>query len=147
MRPKKYKTELQRLLAKKLNALRGRCKHGRRKAIYNEPEQPFDLTTEWLFKQYELQKGKCFYTGIPMKLKTNGTGGPMWNSMSFDRIDDTKGYVIGHVVLSIHKVNLVKNRFDIGEVDIINKVYSQKFIKQLEKAKRAIKTGKKNIRQ
>ena len=149
MRHKKYESELQSVLANKLSLLRNRCKNGRGKAINKGPATPFDLTNEWLFEQYEIQKGKCFFTNIKMEL--NSVGGAMLDSLSFDRFDSKKGYLMGNVVLSIHGINVLrswglpKNRPDIENKirDLIKSL--PKVPKQQAKFKKQVLKGKKII--
>ena len=138
---RKYSTT-EKKLSNKLSLLKSRCKNGRGLAKDVEPVVPFNLTTDWLFKQYKLQKGKCFYTDIPLNLDPRGSGGPMWDSLSFDRIDADKGYTIGNIVLASFKVNLIKNNFEIEASKIVDMLFNKKFIKQIEKAQNQSKQGK-----
>ena len=146
MKKKKYKTYLESMLVKKLNALKGRCKNGRKKAVDKGPEVPFDLTMEWFLEQYKIQKGKCFFSDVDMQLETSGSGGPMWNSLSFDRLDSDKGYIQGNIVLAIHIVNLIRNSFDAVPEIIKSVMYTRKFLSRVNKFKKQSEKGKKVIK-
>lgn len=57
---------------------------------------------------YKKQNGKCFYTGLPMKLNSNLSRDLLL--MSCDRIDSFRGYVPDNVVLCCWGVNLLKGQ-------------------------------------
>ena len=65
-----------------------------------------EITTEILEMLYENQKGKCYYTGIPMKLTSNKTRDLFL--MSIDRKDSSKGYTSDNVVLCCWGINVLK---------------------------------------
>ena len=70
-----------------------------------------------------------------MELQPDGSGTPMWNSLSFDKINPDGDYIMGNVVLCIFKANLIKNRFSERESDLYKKLFSSHFKNQVEKAK------------
>lgn len=59
------------------------------------------------FEEYlELKKiDVCYYTGEKLIC---AVGGPYPNSWSLDRIDPSKGYEVGNLVVCSHRINLVK---------------------------------------
>lgn len=70
----------------------------------------FNLTLEYLKQLWEEQKGICPYTGIHLQLaeyKTNHNN-PIYTA-SLDRIDSSKGYVIGNVQFISTAINYMKN--------------------------------------
>jgi hypothetical protein len=72
--------------------------------IYNNTRgYEVDLPNDYLFFLYVAQMGKCFYTGT--ELKFNQT---ISNAISVDRVDQSKGYLEGNVVLTTVKINSVK---------------------------------------
>lgn len=75
--------------------------HNKKKACIN------DITTKMLRGYYKLQGGKCFYTGVKMKLSSDLLKDPML--ISVDRIDSSKGYIDGNVVLCCLGMNWLKN--------------------------------------
>ena len=75
---------------------------------------PFDLTYEYLTEEYTKQEGKCFYTGVV--LETSLGSGNSRNQLSFDRIDPSKGYIVGNVVLCTFKINSIKQDITLVEM-------------------------------
>ena len=70
----------------------------------------FDITPEYLKTLYELQESKCYYSGIPFTDSKDGL-----YSISIDRIDSSKGYVKGNVVLAASIINSMKNDLSLKE--------------------------------
>ena len=70
----------------------------------------FNLTLEYLKQLWELQKGICPYTGIQLKLAeyTKGHHDPIYTA-SLDRIDPSKGYIIGNVQFVSTSINYMKH--------------------------------------
>lgn len=69
------------------------------------------IDVKYLKELWELQKGRCVYTGIEMKLpKWNKN--KEWNTASIDRIDSSKGYIEGNIQLITCMANFAKNDFD-----------------------------------
>lgn len=69
-------------------------------------QRDFCLSIEDVKKQWEKQNGLCYYTGVPMEIKTKNP-----NHFSIDRIDSSKGYAPENIVLCTHIINLMKNDF------------------------------------
>lgn len=70
----------------------------------------FNLTLEYLKQLWEEQKGICPYTGIQLCLaeyKANHNN-PIYTA-SLDRIDSSKGYIIGNVQFISTAINYMKN--------------------------------------
>lgn len=69
-----------------------------------------DLTLEYLKQLYEVQDGKCPYSGVELILSTYTkiVKDPIY-SASLDRIDSDKGYVQGNVQFVSMAVNYMKN--------------------------------------
>ena len=70
----------------------------------------FNLTLEYLKELWENQKGICPYTGITLQLADykNNHNNPIYTA-SLDRIDSTKGYIIGNVQFISTAINYMKN--------------------------------------
>lgn len=83
-----------------------RSAKGRRK----EKIVGFDLTIEFLYEIWDIQKGNCFYTGIPMTLESNNP-----NKVSLDRIDSSRPYTKDNVVLTRYIINRMKQEFSIKD--------------------------------
>ena len=58
-----------------------------------------------LIELWEKQQGRCFYSNIPMSFD----GVDQYRTVSLDRMDSTKGYVHGNLVLCCTIVNIMKN--------------------------------------
>ena len=66
---------------------------------------PSDVTREHLFELFATQEGRCGWTGITLDL--TAVGKP-W-SVSLDRLDCSKGYLQGNVMLTCVAANLARN--------------------------------------
>lgn len=79
-------------------------------------KETMDITLDFLWEQYILQGGKCYYTGLPLDLNVktkDGKSNPY--SISVDRIDSTLGYVETNIVLTCLNINLFKNQMNLNE--------------------------------
>lgn len=66
----------------------------------------FEISWEEYIKQYEKQKGKCFYTD---QIMSWGVGsGLKSDSVSLDKIIPDKGYVLGNCVFCSRRINSIK---------------------------------------
>jgi hypothetical protein len=74
-------------------------RHARFRA--NKKGLPFDLLNHLEAIQQRINQGVCEVSGLPFNLD----GGRTWDSPSLDRIDSTKGYLIGNVRVVCHAVN------------------------------------------
>ena len=84
----------------------------------------FNITPEYLKQLYDKQEGKCFYTDIPMTTKYGV--GKLLTALSIDRIDTTKGYIIGNVVLCTNRINSIKSDLTLEEIrEWIPKIYER----------------------
>ena len=86
----------------------------RRRCKYDGRECSKDLTNI-LRGLWDKQNGLCYYTGLPMT-NTNDyhSGNP--NVATVDRIDSSKGYIEGNVVLCCSIVNRMKQNMSITEL-------------------------------
>jgi hypothetical protein len=64
---------------------------------------PFNLTEEDLERLWEKQEGMCFYSKIPMVFTIG-----CYNTVSVDRKNSNKGYVMDNLVLCCDKINVMK---------------------------------------
>lgn len=69
----------------------------------------FDVTKEQLWELFELQQGRCALSGVEIRLVRDAGGrGGYSQSASLDRIESSKGYVMGNIQW-VHKfVNIIK---------------------------------------
>lgn len=101
------KSESDKLLTKGLNRLIG-CVYA---SSHNKHKKcPCNINTKLLRELYKKQDGKCYYTGVMMKLKSSFLKDPFL--ISVDRIDSSKGYIEGNVVLCCLGMNWLKNIHD-----------------------------------
>lgn len=75
----------------------------------------FNIDKEYLHKLYDLQEGRCLYTGIMMTHIKDGTGYHLSN-ISIDRIDNTQGYVEGNIALVCLACNMMKYTMDLKDL-------------------------------
>lgn len=76
-----------------------------------EQDLAFNLTAEYLIKQWEKQQGLCFYTAqkIDFNNVSPNRNSPHHLTPSLDKMDPKKGYIIGNVVWCAHRINTMKN--------------------------------------
>lgn len=69
-----------------------------------------DITLEYLINIFDKQKGKCYYSGVDMILKSVSytKRAADHNVMSIDRIDPNRGYTKDNIVLCCNCVNMLK---------------------------------------
>ncbi len=63
----------------------------------------FNLTDQDLFDLWENQNGQCAYTKLPLLAAAN-----QFNTVSLDRVDSSKGYVVGNIQLVCAAINVMK---------------------------------------
>lgn len=91
-----------------------------------------NLTQSFINKLWERQKGLCYYTGKPMDLDISD-GRDNSNSISIDRVDSSRGYIIGNVVLCRWVVNRIKNNLSIEQLlEVLEDIKSTIRCPQLE---------------
>lgn len=71
---------------------------------------PYDIDIDYL---RSIAPSRCPLLGVELQWACNSglssEGGPSSNSPSLDRIDSSKGYVKGNVVIVSHRANTIKN--------------------------------------
>ena len=70
----------------------------------------YNLTKEYIQELLEKQGYKCYYTGVDLKM------GDKLTNPTLDRIDSSKGYIKGNVVVCTEIANIMKNDLSISEV-------------------------------
>jgi hypothetical protein len=66
----------------------------------------FNITDQDLFDLWEKQNGQCVYTKLPLLATAN-----QFNTVSLDRIDSSKGYVVGNIQLVCAAINKMKQEY------------------------------------
>ncbi len=69
---------------------------------------PYELNLTTLTNIYNKQEGKCYYTGVPMALRTNDHLDRDPSLISLDRLDPVVGYTPENTVLCCWGVNAMK---------------------------------------
>lgn len=90
----------------------------RRRQKSRSVPQEFNLTWRYVKDLYQIQKGRCCYTGKKLVIgpKDKVFSGPdSYNILSVDRVDNNKGYIKGNVVLSCSRANSIKSNQSIKE--------------------------------
>jgi len=87
----------------------------------------FNLTIEYIWELFEKQKGLCNLSGLPIYLETSlgsvNKNGYQKRTASLDRIDSSKGYIIGNVQWLHKDINQMKsNRKDDEFVELCRAV-------------------------
>lgn len=66
----------------------------------------FSLTPDDLNVIWEKQEGRCAYTKLPLLATAN-----QFNTVSLDRVDSSKGYVVGNIQLVCAAINKMKQEY------------------------------------
>jgi len=69
----------------------------------------FNLTLENLKQVWEQQNGICPYTGLKLELPIYNKCENIWYRASLDRIDSSKGYVVGNIQFVSTPINFMKS--------------------------------------
>ena len=76
----------------------------------------FDLDAKYLWELFQKQNGKCYISGIELKLKTRASRHD--SNASLDRIDSSKGYIKGNVGWVYEPINHMK--WDMSLTEFLN---------------------------
>ena len=76
----------------------------------------FNLTDEHIWSVFTKQNGKCAYTGVDLNFSKKGY--KTQSTASIDRIDNSKGYIIGNIQWVHTVINRIK--WSMEEYDFIN---------------------------
>lgn len=80
----------------------------------NRRNLPCDLSDGYLLERWYIQEGKCFYTDQDLVLTLTSGKGPL--TPSIDRVDTTRGYLEGNVVICSDRVNAIKRDVTLEEM-------------------------------
>jgi hypothetical protein len=71
----------------------------------------FDITIEYLWELFVIQNRKCALSGVDLQFgRTNRDR--VGRTVSVDRINSNKGYVIGNIQWIDKRINIMKNKMD-----------------------------------
>lgn len=74
--------------------------------------EPVDISEEYISELFDRQGGKCYWLGIPM-IPSKKVKSPMQPSL--DRLDRSRGYVKGNVILCCFVANFGRNENGVEE--------------------------------
>lgn len=98
------------------DSLRLKLKHclssAKSRAKYSKLD--FNLTEDYIKYLQDTQKGLCAISGIPMT--SNYGTGVIETNASIDRIDSSRGYVIGNVQLTCWAINRMKGPMNLEQL-------------------------------
>lgn len=66
----------------------------------------FNIVDQDLFDLWEKQNGQCAYTKLPLLAAAN-----QFNTLSLDRVDSSRGYVVGNIQLVCAAINKMKQEY------------------------------------
>lgn len=66
----------------------------------------FSISIEDIFDLWRNQEGRCAYTKLPLLATAN-----QFNTVSLDRIDSSKGYIVGNIQLVCAAINKMKQDY------------------------------------
>lgn len=72
-----------------------------------------EIDVEYLLSLWEVQNGNCALTGWPMSMLLGN--GVIPTNVSIDRIDSSRGYVVGNVQLVCRAVNIAKSDLSVDQ--------------------------------
>lgn len=99
--------------SRKLNTiLKYRLDGAMRRAL--KKNLPFDLNLEFIINLWNMQKGKCAISGIPMTYQLDR--GRIYSNVSIDQINPAKGYTKNNIQLVCMSINQLKSDFDMETV-------------------------------
>ena len=99
----------------------------------NQKGREFDLPDDYLLEQWGRQEGRCFYSDI--KLSTAYTEGRGPQSPSVDRVDQSRGYVVGNVVICADRINSIKRDMTLEEMEAWTPEWHRRAIAHLTQTK------------
>lgn len=91
---------------------------------------PYSLPPGYLLKLWVAQQGKCFYTEEELSLTRSKE---LRKSLSIDRVDNSKGYVVGNVVICSYRANGIKGNLTMDEFAEYLPVWAKKVREELPK--------------
>ena len=75
----------------------------------NKRKIPFNITMEDAWSQFEIQKGICAISKVPIRLVRSLRFDRNKQTASMDRIDSKKGYTKDNIQWVHKKINIMKN--------------------------------------
>lgn len=85
------------------------CKDRVRRASQRKKHYEYSLNEAWVVSQWDRQRGRCFYSGVPMTTTQSA------KLVSIERLDCDKGYSPENCVLVCWQINMMRRRMPISE--------------------------------
>lgn len=103
--------ELERYFNEKVNDCKRRA---------NQQNLKFDLDYKFMVELYNKQQGKCHYSKIFMKLKSDsGKNNADYNVLSVDKVIPELGYIKTNVVLCLYCINMLKSNYNLSDIKYV----------------------------
>jgi hypothetical protein len=100
---KSTRSPLEHFMAKSLKMARSRDK-------MNGRTSDDSVTVAYLVGLFHGQNGKCFHTGEPMTIVRGLVDGAVvFDLCTIDRIDNTRGYEVGNIILACDGINRMRS--------------------------------------
>lgn len=115
------------VLSRKSN-MRAYASHivGMAKARSEKKGLEFSIDADWFLSALEAQDWKCAISGHPMEVSA-GSGTRLFNGISIDRIDNSKGYTAENCWLVCYAVNAFKGNADLSTVVQMCRLITEKW--------------------
>tara|TARA_R110000744_G_C19078305_1_gene530972 strand:- start:204 stop:626 length:423 start_codon:yes stop_codon:yes gene_type:complete len=85
-----------------------------------------NITVMDLMSQYSKQKGRCFWSGVPLRLENQDVCyHPL--ALSVDRLGNDKGYYRDNIVITARMINLGKNQYSSENFPAIMQEFKEGF--------------------
>ena len=75
---------------------------------------PCTIVKDHIWKLYQTQEGKCFYTDVLMRCQVGN--GSSRESLSIDKVEPNLGYIAGNIVLFTRRANTIKSDMTLVEM-------------------------------
>jgi len=86
-----------------------------------------NVTIKYLVGIYHGQNGKCFHTGETMTLERGLVENAVVPELcTFDRIDNTKGYIVGNIIMACDGINRMRSDMDLKKFQALCKKIGMK---------------------
>lgn len=93
-----------------------RLRTAREKVGHRTTQVEVHITLDYLLDLWKKQGGKCYYTGLDMSTEYRAGHRAGSKRISIDRVDSSKGYIQGNVVLCCDTANMMKNTMSVTEL-------------------------------
>ena len=77
--------------------------------MHTKPRDPKSVMIKHLQEVWVNQKGRCYYSGVPLKEEYLFTGDQNIEAISVERIDNNKGYIVSNIRLTLRGINKMRS--------------------------------------